>query len=101
MSRRTWRTTRTPKYEHPTIAARGRRLTGASSRVADHWSIPLTSHRPCGQPKGDPPLDEQEEDDDRDRRQRRARHQRAPVLVAAAAEEERQPDGDRLLRLVV
>src|SRR5882672_2219754 len=56
--------------------------------------------RPGRQPEGDLPLHEQEEDHHRDRGQRRAGHQPAPVRVAARARVVREPDGQRLLRLI-
>src|SRR5438045_6238189 len=88
MSRRTWRGIRTPKYEQP---ARVTSLVMTSSRF----------HGTCGKAERDPALDEQEEDDDRDRDQRRPRHHDSPVDVASAAEEVRQPERDRLLRIVL
>src|SRR4029077_87428 len=89
MSRRTWRGILTPKYEQP-------------ARVT---SLVMTSscfHGTCGQAERDPALDEQEEDDDRDRDQRRGSHDGAPVDAHdGPAEEVRQPECDRLLRIVV
>src|SRR6476619_1653732 len=64
-------------------------------------SLSSSCHRAGGQPEGDPPLDDHEEDQNRDRCQDRAGHQAAPVDLAARAVEVREPDGDRLLRLVV
>src|SRR5438105_1465326 len=89
MSLRTWRGIRTPKYEQP-------------ARVASVVMTSSSSHRARGEAERDPTLDEEEEDDDRDRDQRRGRHHRAPVdATDAPAEEVRQPERDRLLRVVV
>src|SRR6266480_813137 len=88
MSRRTWRGIRTPKYEQP-------------ARVTEVVMTTSSSHGARGEAEGDPALDEQEEDDDRNRDQRRRGHQAAPVRRLARSRVIRQPDRDRLLRLVV
>ena len=80
MSRRTCRTMRTPKYEHPALAARGWRVTSDPSHLTQ-WSIPLILHRAGGQPEGDPALDEQEEDDDGNRRRASTPAMSAPQSV--------------------
>src|SRR6476620_10675037 len=72
-----------------------------STTISAISCLPSSFHRAGGQPESDPPLDDHEEDQDRDRRQDRAGHQPAPVDLPARAVEVREPDGDRLLRLVV
>src|SRR6266568_7014933 len=89
MSLRTWRAIRTPKYEQP-------------ARVTSVVMTSSSSHGARGEAERDPALDDEEEDDDRDRDQRRGSHYRAPVDAPdAPAEEVRQPERDRLLRVVV
>src|SRR6059036_3465639 len=80
MSRATWRTMRTPKYEQPITRS------------------PLDGSR--GQTEGDLPLHEQEEDHDGNRRQCGSGHQAAPVGVAARAVEVGEPDRYRVIRLI-
>src|SRR5262245_65498545 len=88
MSRRTWRGIRTPKYEQP-------------ARVVEVVMTTSSSHGARGQAECDLALDEEEEAHDRQRDQRRCGHQPAPVGRLARTGVVRQPDGDRLLRLVV
>src|SRR5580765_2920264 len=64
-------------------------------------SAPSSLHRARRQAERDLPLDDHEEDQHGDRSQDRAGHQPAPVDLPARAVEVREPDGDRLLRLVV
>ena len=67
-------------------------------RAARARAHPLTA--PAVSPKAIFRWTSKEEDHHGDRRQRRGRHQPAPVRVAARAVEVREPDGERLIRLV-
>src|SRR5438552_15173576 len=88
MSRRTWRGILTPKYEQP-------------ARLTEVVMTTSSSHCARGESERDLALDEQEEQDDWNRDQRRCGHQAAPVRRLARSRVVRQPNRDRLLRLVV
>src|ERR1051325_10032151 len=89
MSRRTCRGILTPKYEQP-------------ARADEVVMTTSCFHSTGGEAERDPALDEQEEDDDGDGDERGGRHYRAPAdTTDAPSEEVREPESDRLLRVVV